>query len=444
MKRETTTRTSGKHHGSLEEVLQERDFAPLLASQARVLFRLINEMESRQSRSWTKRHFSLVREQAHETESYLDDYDARVNKTFTYFAEIVASIRGFATIAHTLRHVHTRFFKYQVILEQKDQEHFLREAAATGAFLNDCLSALFKALRAEAQALQIAWTDEMHNENAHAHEGARRHLHHNLDETEIIDEEQKIAEVATKFLAAHDAFATLGVQRLSKREEIAQFVRERLDEERARELESQIHSIQSKYDTYIKNTAIESAHPTLRSLRGHTSLVLHLLEMTTDLIHFYERHENDIRSELAKERIAQIIDKGAVLDCTVNFCLGTCAKVFETGRRLALEIIPTFVEMQEVEMAIPAGMTLHARPISRIVQITNRYGTPVEIEIGGQKCSANSIMKMIMLAGSHPGASTVVFRGPTKALADLKVLFNHGLGEANHPLPPELDYLKSS
>src|SRR5689334_13494289 len=113
MKRETTTRTSGKHHGSLEEVLQERDFAPLLASQARVLFRLINEMESRQSRSWTKRHFSLVREQAHETESYLDDYDARVNKTFTYFAEIVASIRGFATIAHTLRHVHTRFFKYQ-------------------------------------------------------------------------------------------------------------------------------------------------------------------------------------------------------------------------------------------------------------------------------------------------------------------------------------------
>jgi phosphotransferase system HPr (HPr) family protein len=275
-------------------------------------------------------------------------------------------------------------------------------------------------------------------------EGARKHLHHNLDEADITDEEQKIAEVASKFLAAYDTFAALKVRPFRTREEVAAFVREHLDEERARQLESQTHSIQSKYDTYIKNTAIESAHPNLRSLRGHTSLMLHLFEMTTDLIHFYERHENDIRSESAKENIARIIDKGAVLDCAVNFCIGTCAKVFETGRRLALEIIPTFVEIQDVVLAIPTGMTLHARPLSRIVHIANRYGTPVEMEISGHKCSANSIMKMIMLAGSNPGVNAVTFRGPTRALADIKLLFGHGLGERDDLLPAELDYLKSS
>jgi hypothetical protein len=57
------------------------------------------------------------------------------------------------------------------------------------------------------------------------------------------------------------------------REPRRQLLGSHLDEERARQLESQTHSIQSKYDTYIKNTAIESAHPNLRSLRGHTSAV---------------------------------------------------------------------------------------------------------------------------------------------------------------------------
>lgn len=432
------------HHGSLEEVLLERDFAPLVSAHAGGLFRLINGLEGRQSRTWTKRQFSLLSEQAHETESFLDDHDARINKSYVYFAEIVASIRGFASIAHTLRHVHTRFFKYQVQLEQKDQEQFLRDAAATGAFLNDCLTRLCRALRDEAAVLRIAWTDEVHQENSHGGEGARKHLPHNIDEADIVDEAQKIAEVASKFLAAFDSFATLKVRRLAGPSQLAAFVREQLDEARARELESQVHSIQSKYDTYIKNTAIESAHPKLRSLRGHTSLILHLLEMTTDLVHFYERHEDDIRSELAKERMAKVIDKAAVLDCVVSFCLGTCAKVFDIGKRLAQEIIPTFVEIEEVELLIPAGATLHARPLSRIVQVANHYGTPVEIEIGGQCCSAASIMKMIMLAGSNPGADRVRFRGPKRPLRDLRTLFESGLGEGGEEtLPPALGYLKT-
>jgi len=95
-----------------------------------------------------------------------------------------------------------------------------------------------------------------------------------------------------------------------------------------------------------------------------------------------------------------------------------------------------------VTLAIPDGLILHARPISLIVGIVNHHRVPVEAEIEGHKCSAASIMQMLVLAGSHSSHQSINFSGDNKVLAELEMLFAAALGEEGFDkLPPELQYL---
>ena len=70
-----------------------------------------------------------------------------------------------------------------------------------------------------------------------------------------------------------------------------------------------IHNLQSVYDTYIKDTKIETDNTALNSMRGCISVALHLAEIATTLSHFYERHESDLRHEIVRDKIEAIIDK---------------------------------------------------------------------------------------------------------------------------------------
>jgi len=172
-------------------------------------------------------------------------------------------------------------------------------------------------------------------------------------------------------------------------------------------------------------------------------MALHLLEMATHLVHFYERHENDIRFEEAKARVAQVVDKTAVLDRIVNYTYFFASRVLLSGRRFADEALANFLKVQRLELVLPDGHTLHARPISLIVKIVNHYGTHVEMELDGESCGASSIMEMIMMVGNRPNCRTLVFRGDSRPLRDVKLLFDAGMGEAGFDaFPSQLDYLK--
>ena len=77
-----------------------------------------------------------------------------------------------------------------------------------------------------------------------------------------------------------------------------------------------------------------------------------------------------------------------------------------------------------------------------MVQVARHYGTPMEITIEGESCSANSLMGLIMLAGAHPKAREICVNGDARALQDLSSLLQAGLGERDGQIPPELDYLR--
>jgi phosphotransferase system HPr (HPr) family protein len=346
-------------------------------------------------------------------------------------------------IGSTLRHILTRFPRYGVQIGTDETAQFFSETDVTNEFVNRSMNGLLRALYDELDVLRIQIPADTATEDSVHDEGIRLHLHHNIDEEDVVEEEQRIAEISTKFLAAADALSWVSDVRIDGRKELRDFVLAHTDEERSRHYEGLVHSLQSKYDTYIKNTTLEGRHSSLPRLRGHVSLALHLLEMGTQLVHFYERHENDIRYESAKARIARIVDKSVLLDRLVNYCQHFAHRALESGRRFAEEALRTFVRVQRLELSLSEGMALHARPISLIVKIVARYGTHVEMEVEGETANAGSIMELIMLIGGHSEARRFVFRGDSRPLQDIRMLFEHGLGEEGlDVLPAQLDYLR--
>lgn len=427
-----------------ESIVTESEFAKLARERWCELLAMFALLRATPPRAWLKRHYMKLVELAHDAETFLDDYGARNNKSFSYLAETVASIRGLGKAAIALKHLESRLNRYQVDFASVDRTQFIEETALTSDFLARSILQLVESAEAEFGALGHPNDEAPYGDEAISETAPKFVLPHNIDEENVLNEEQKIAEVATRYLAVADRVALIGRKRIAGEAELSSFVLRNLDEERVRSIESQVHSIQSKYDTFVRLTTLESRNPALPKLRGHASLALHLLEIGVELVHFYVRHENDVRYEPAKERISNLVHKNQVLDRLVNYSFVFASQVLLGGKPFAESVLRTFVAAHDETFDLPEGVVLHARPISLIVRIVAHYGTPVRMHLGSETANAASIMEMILAVGSGVEARSVQFSGDARALRDIRILFESGLGERGmHTLPTELDYLRT-
>jgi phosphotransferase system HPr-like phosphotransfer protein len=220
------------------------------------------------------------------------------------------------------------------------------------------------------------------------------------------------------------------------------FMKELCSEATARDLESRVHNLQSEYDSTIRGSAEEKEQPALLKLRGAISQCLHLLEAVTALTHLYERHQVHQRHPATRRVLGHILNWENFLAKMIDHCLRPALASLEKSKDLAAGLLECLTTQAFKDLRIPHGITLHARPLSLIVGVTNHYGLPVEMEIGEGRASAASMMSMLMLCGSHLDAQSVRFHGDPAVLNDLQALFDARLGEDGmDALPGSLKYL---
>ncbi len=430
---------------SLEELVQEQHFQGILEGQAEGFFWLANTLQRAKQDLWNKRHYFQLISEADALESFLDDFGARYNNTYCFLTELVASIRGFALAGYSVTHLVGRLDSYGAegwlapdVYRQAQEAVLFAKAKVSGYVVT-----MLEAMAAEASRLGIAITPLALPETSFLPVAARRKLPRNLGQLALHDEEQKIAEVVTKYLQACEMLTELGITPLEEPEERRRFLARVCTEEQARVYEATVHNLQSTYDTHIQNTVLEARDERLPRLRGHVSAALHLLEAITHLTHFVERHEDQIRSEDAKRRISELIDREEVQDMVLNQLLVFADCFLQSGVRDAEDLLPEYTNVQELEVELQGNVTLHARPASLVVSIVQHYGTPVEMVVGSKRCNAGSILELLVGVGSHPGVRRFTFRGDIHPLRDIRLLFEHGLGERGlERLPEELDYLR--
>ena len=437
--------------GAREQVISEEEFVRMLSESAeQQAFFAFYELLPADATRWKRRHCTALVELAHELETFLDEFHARANRRFYYFGELIASVRNVADAAQVLNHLDIRFSQYDVRLGATDEEHRDRMARfrdeLTGAirFANESLVRLLHALRDEARGFGLTVAEPTEAGGHVPEDRARVHLPHDLDREEVDEKGGAVAVLLHGLLQGAERVQALN-ERLPRGgyEQLRQFVRDHFDEAESRKYSTGVHNLQSQYDTYVKPTRLHQEVAELRTFRGHVSLALHLFEVANFLIHFYERHEGEELRGATKDRIAALVPRADVLHHVVLFAARHAVDVVLRAVPLAQALLPRFARQQTVELELPDGVVLHARPLSLIVGVVRHYKTPVEIVIDGASTSAGSIIGLIMFVGRFPGARKIGFRGDGAPLEDLRRLFAAGLGERGFDQFPEaLAYLR--
>lgn len=418
-------------------ILREEEFTPLLQEHSLEFGRRVRTVLDEPAALGQVSFVGHLSEHADAIEAMLDDHGARQNRAFATLRELAASLRGLSRVKALGMLLIARLPRYVTEHDNLDLVSALGTAHVT---LDRAITALCETTLAEAERLGLSWEG-----GAGVPAGdlsPRRLLPRDVDADLADDERQHIAQLGARFLIVIQASRQLGLKDVKPVEALVEFVKERATEDRCRWYESAVHNIQSMYDTYVQGTALEQCEAWLQVLRGHASVSLQLLEMATGLVHFYERHENEIRHESARERVASLVGKEDILNAAVNVCLRQAYLYVESASGTVDRILSTFVAERAAELELPEGVVLHARPLALIVKIARHHGTPLEVTIEGESCSATSLMDLIMLGGAHPRPKTMSFRGDERTLADLRSLFSAGLGEFGTEMPPELEYLK--
>lgn len=430
---------------SLVKLVPEDDFAHLLAGASDGLFLRARMLFARGDAHWGKRDLFELHSEADELEICLDDYGARWNTRYHFFTELTASVRGFSLAGLSLEHLHRRLDGYGIHGhgDAAESEALKLGLERSRDFVQRSLMTLLKGLFDEAALVDIDVPLEAAVMKPAGVPPVRFQLPRTLGIQNLADEDQRIAEVVSKYMQACEMLEQAGLAPLEGPQERDELLLKRCREEHARVFEATVHNLQSAYDTHIKNTTQESSDPRLPLLRGHISTCLHLLQAVTQLVHFMERHESGERGAEAQERLTKLIRREEVTDIVLNTLLERAFWALGAGSSLAAELLPSYTDVGTVQVDLPEGVTLHARPIALIVAVVNQHGTPVEITIGDKTANAGSILEVMILAGSNPEARTVSFQGDARPIADLQCLIEAGAGEQGlDELPASLAYLR--
>ena len=429
---------------SLEEVVEERQFAGLLQTHSELFFRLANTLLSSKG-GWNKKHYFQLINESDALETFLDDYGAKHNQTYCFLRELVASIRAFALSGYSLAHLERRLASYGTEnWLAKDYEEALEALQRMTAFHEGTVVRLLEEIRGEATGLGVELTPGAFDESNFAPVVARLRLPRNLGQAELVNEEQKIAEVASKYIRACERLSSAGIRTFDDPDEMASFFASRCTEDRARTIEAAIHNLQSTYDTHVQNTVLEAQDDRLPLLRAHVSASRHLIESVTHLIHFVERHEDEERSGEMGSRLSRLVPIEDVQRIVVNELLVWVHRHMQSGYAIAKDLLPAYTNVQELKVELAEGLNLHARPAALVVKIVNHHGTPVTMRVGDKSCNAASILELLVTVGSNPEMRELVFQGDERPLRDIRLLVEHDLGEnGTEQLPSELRYLRA-
>ncbi len=429
---------------SLTEIITEKEFLPLVQDISYDFFVSFNTYQVLlHNQEATRKAYSNLIQKAELLESFLDEHGARQNKTWAFFTEYVASIRNLVIAAFYTKHLYDRYPYYRLRDSEENREIFFTQSSELMTFLNKSIINLYEEVCSEGNKNGIQITCDTVDPDGFLDVEVNRQLPKNAVDDVVKEDEDRIIDLFEKMSNVARLMEEMNINKTDDPEKLKRLVHGVLDERMARHMMNIVHNIQSEFDTYIKNTAIEQKHDELKNFRGYISMPLHMLEVTIWLCHFYERHEDEIRQGECKRIIATLVNKNELLGHIINFCFIRCRYYIQQGDNLSKEILTSFIKNVRYELPIPTPLGFHARPSTYISLIVRNYEGEAFIVVDGEKYNAKSVMSLLQAGGliADKGYTTVVIEGDKRILDDIKILAEHNYCEEKD-IPDSLSYLK--
>ncbi len=429
----------------LVQIISEEEFLSLIEEPCVFFFRIYNSFTSRlQSKKEISRKFySNLIQEAEFLETFLDEYGARENKKWSFFAEYVACIRNLGISAFFIKHLLDRYPYYNMRESEEQFQKFKTGAQKALSFLNQSILNIYQEVIITAKANGLEFPAESVSPHEFSDIESNKRLPRNIAEDIVKNEEERIIELCEKIQAVAKMMGKTKVESTEDLATLKKLIPFRIDEKKARTFKELVHNVQSDFDTYVKNTRVEKENDDVKNLRGYVSMTLHLLEVVLWLCHFYERHEDEIRAGECKRKITEMVDKGPLLSLVVNFGFHYSLHFIRLGSELAEDVLKKFIKFERAEVSIPKPLGFHARPSTYLSLIARQYNEDLFLIVDDEKYSAKSVMSLLQAGGAiaDKGYQTVVFEGSKRVLDDIKILAKYNYCE-DQEIPPQLSYLR--
>jgi len=315
-------------------------------------------------------------------EEILDLYGAKENSAWYPFRQANSAIKRFSNIMYIALHLYARCPYYRL---KGDREAFVNDTwkilGDLGEILTACIEKWLdfgKSLRIPFQTLPLPDMSPERNEITKLPVSRKK--------TKINEPERFIVNMATSFL---NLFTNTEILDLCPEGDcdFSNFIPEQINESQMRSLETEFHNLQSFYDTNIAFTNVEDYDPSLPLIRGHASLIFHLLEGATDLIHYYERHMINYSGQ-GKMRRFLSISQDKVLNILFQYCIRYSRLFLDHSISLCREVIQQYAEKGQVTVPVPQYRGFHVRPSTLVAKIVQHYGSEVSLFLDDFKCNA--------------------------------------------------------
>ncbi|MDA3940995.1 MAG: hypothetical protein PF693_17060 [Spirochaetia bacterium] len=320
----------------------------------------------------------------------LDSYGSKNNSTWFPFREAIAALKLFSSISYDVVHL-KKAAPYYKLLSIKGE--FVIE-------LDKILDSFYLAIFSISGFLLKFLKKQKININLKPIDPGFFHeiqLDFQLDMTksirEIQEQEQTLVYLATSFMNLGSDTEILECVKKLKKKDYSDCIPEIVSEEKLRLVKAQFHNLQSMYDTHLSKTFIESSNSNLYVLRGHISIIFHLLSSATNLAHYYERHMMTTKFSFSTDLILPMSRK-KLLSILVEFFLHFTTLYFTAARSLCQSIISEYAEDGDISVGIPNYRGFHVRPSTLISKIILHYGTEVKMKLGSAEYDASSPLNL--------------------------------------------------
>ncbi len=323
-------------------------------------------------------------------EEFLDSYGAKNNLQWSAFRSLIATIKLFSDVSYELLHIKHGCSRYRLLDIGHD---FVGATEEAFTFTRGVLFKTFPLLQEQVENLKLdIRPDDSKNktcvegiiDGVLSQDSGSRHV-----ETAA----ETVTLLATSFLNLSVAGEVIHDARRVEINEHGLGLSEILSEKKLRSLELEFHNLQSIYDTNVSDTDVESLDSNLPVLRGHISVVFHLLRTATDLAHYYERHVSTKRVVTEKDK-EPLVDSCGLLGVLMDYSITYASRYITSAKELCHTMLKEYAEVGEIEVSVPRYRGFHVRPSTLVSKIVLHYGSNIQMQLDEDKYDASSPLEL--------------------------------------------------
>ncbi len=367
-------------------------FHGLMAGRSQRLLGLVRFLASRplDEQLLTRPLLGSLVAQAAQVKELLDTYGAVHNRRWHAYRQHADALVLFADTGYKLLHLRHSMGNYHLLPVEGDFPAATEEGLR---FVANVLMLVSARMTEEAERLELPLPRRDPGAGEFAERLPQGFLPRDRRSRHVTSAEETVAHLATAFLnlAAEGEF--LHTPGKVCAEEYPACVPEPVGEERVWLLAQRFHNLQNLYDTYVSDTDTEDQDPDLKVLRGHVSVIFHLLEVATSLVQYYERNVH-LRGPETGRVGRPLVQPRALLEAAMQYAVAFASRYLLTARSLCQEMLKRYAQVGRVSVPVPRYRGFHVRPSTLVARIAQHYGSEVRMELDGDAYDAGSPLEL--------------------------------------------------